>query len=201
MNPRLANRDRRALFAGLAVIAALVVGFRGGPAWVSWRSTERDFASVAIQNTRTVQAVIGEFPETVDSLEARTARFRSSANRVLVAATTNEATRALEAVVTSQARQAGVRVDGMRTRSQGGDSLYLVRVLIDAEAVGDVEGVTGWLGALETGSPYLAVRHLSVEPEAPDAGDDRAETLVVRLTVEARVWLREAGAASRLARR
>ena len=188
----LAARDRRALALGVAVIGGLLLTLRGVPAWWRWRSEVRARAAEAIRQERTVQAVIGGFSQSLDTLGERVRRLQGMGSAFLAGATPTEAASMLATAVADIARSSLVRIDAiqMRADSVRSGTLEMPRVRVEAQATGDVAGLAALLQGLEKGPLLLSIQRLSVRAAAVDAPANQTESLTIQFTVEGLALLR-----------
>ena len=182
--PSLPNRDRRAVQAGGVLILALVLGFRGLPAWWSWQSGARDAAETAESHAATTQATLAAFPATVDSLEVRTARLAAIGPSLFVGTDTSVATAAFTGLLAEAARASSVRLDSVQAKMVPPGKSLLRRILLEVRATADVIGLAALLAKLEGSPKYLAIRRTRVDPTAVDGPTDQPELLGIHLTIE-----------------
>lgn len=194
MTGGLALRDRRALLLGAMVVAGVVVGFRGPPAWRRWRAEARRAAAEMMSRVARTEAALAGFSSSLDSLEARTGRLRNLAPALLSGETPSEAASNLAGVVLELARMSSVRLDAVDVRIDTAGALPLPRVTVEAQATADIVGLASLIHAIERGPTLLAVRRLAVRPQTLEGPSDKVETLVVRFTVEGLALIRKEGA-------
>jgi hypothetical protein len=180
----MAPRDRRTLMAGVAAIALLIACFRVVPAWLRWRAALRTEAAEAITYEHRSRDIMRRFAVSLDSLEARAARLQTLGSSLLTGETRQEAAANLTAVLAELARASLVRLDAIEVRSDSAADRALSRIRVEAQATADIAGLAGLLRNLQAGPPLLAVRALSVRPQAIDAPADRPELLSIRFTIE-----------------
>ncbi|PYP60080.1 MAG: hypothetical protein DMD40_01980 [Gemmatimonadetes bacterium] len=186
----LATRDRRALTVGVVTIGALILGFRGVPAWLRWRMDVRASAAEAIAQERRVHAVVAGFSQSLDSLGARAGRFRSMGPAFLTGATPAEAAATLAALVGEIARSSLVRIDALELHVDSATAGYdMPRVRLDAQATADVAGLAALVRNLEKGPTLLAVRRLSVRPQSVESPANQVEALAIQFNLEGLVLL------------
>lgn len=186
-------RDRRALVIGIATIGGLVVCLRAMPAWWRWRTTLRESAAEAIAQQRRVEGVVSRFSQSLDSLDARIARLKSMGPAFVTGATPAEAASLLAGLVGEIARSSLVRLDAIEMHVDSARGSEMPRVRIEAQATADIAGLAALLHGLEKGPTLLAVRRLTVRPQALDAPANQIETLAIRFRVEALALLRPDG--------
>lgn len=183
-------RDRRALIIGVATIGGLVLSARAVPAWWRWRTEVRASAAEAIAQKRRVEVVVAGFSQSLDSLEARMTRLKRLGPAFLTGATPAEAASMLAGLVGEVARSSLVRLDAIEMRVDTARGRDLPRVRVEAQATADIAGLAALLQGLEKGPTLLAVRQLSVRPQALDAPANQIESLAIRFTVEGLALLR-----------
>jgi type II secretory pathway component PulM len=170
---RLGDRDRRALTL-LAVVAAgaLAWTFAMRPAWQRI-GTLRDQLAAERGLLGRERAALSR-PDGEAGREAVPVLFTGRDDAIAAAALAELAGTLAEAhdlwVQAATTGEARVTPDGVR----------LVRV--DVRAEGDVQGIAGWLAALERGPHAVQVGTLEVSA-APTTGDDDTEPLAVRATL------------------
>jgi hypothetical protein len=180
--------DRRALKLGAATVFGLVFLVRGWPAWRSWRAEVRGSAAEVRARALEANTVLGHFPETLDTLEARTSRLVAMRPLLLTGDTPTAAASNLAALLGELGRQSMVRFDAVETRI---DTTHtLPRVAVDAQALTDVAGLGSLLQSLEQGPTLLAVRRLMVRPQNIAAPATQVESLSIQLTVEGQAMVR-----------
>jgi type II secretion system (T2SS) protein M len=176
---------RTVLAAGTALV--FVAGaMRTVPVWVTWRIESRETAENLMVQLAERQAVVAQIQVTMDSAEARVARFRRIGDNLILARDVAEAATTLASEVGEAARNSLVRIDAIQTRADTAGRTALRRVVASVDATGDVTGLASMLQQLEQGPTFLAVRQLSVNAENVHTPGDGAENLRIRLTVEAR---------------
>jgi hypothetical protein len=188
----LATRDRRALFAGVAVIGGLVFALRGAPAWWRWRGEVRAAAAEAIERDQAVKEVVAGFSQSLDTLGVRIGALREIGPAFLSGATSTEAASMLASVVGEMARSSLVRIDAIELRADSAPAtkLAMPHVRAEVQATADIAGLAALLQTLERGPLLLSVRRLSVRAAAVDAPPNQVESLTIQLTVEGLALLR-----------
>lgn len=182
---RMSQRDRRALLLGLPCLLALVIAFRGIPAWKSWRDETRLLATEAESRLAAQDELLASFDEALDTLEARTARLKAAGPGLVSGETAAGAGSTLAALVAELARGSLVRLDAVNLRidtTQGG---FMPRLSADLQATSDITGLSLFLEGLERGPTILAVRRVQVRASAGEVPPGQVEQLTVQLTVEA----------------
>jgi len=185
--PRLSPRDRRTLVAGAAIVAALVLGAKGIPAWLAWTRATRDEAREMVAEAARARASVEGATPTRDSLAVRYKRYLALAPRLLDATTPAGGGAALSSVVAGAAAGASAKVASIQIRADSAGPAAFTRVAVRADVVCDVRGLVAMLAALERGQLLVTVPELAVTSPDPGAGDDRPEMLHVQLLVEALV--------------
>jgi hypothetical protein len=180
----LTSRDRRAAIVGVVAIGSLVLGFRAVPAWWRWRADVRETAAEAIAQERRVTGVVAGFSQSLDSLGARVDRLKHMGPAFLTGATPTEAASMLATILGETARTSLVRIDAIEIHVDSASGSDMPRVRVEAQAVGDISGLAVLLQRLERGPTLLAVRRLSVQPQAVDGPAGQVESLAIHVTIE-----------------
>ncbi len=184
MKLALSSRDRRVLVAGLLTCSTLVAATRGVPALLHWtRATRENAAQLGAEAAR-AESSVGNAPRTRDSLAVRASRFAAIKPRLLDAETAAGAGGALASLISAAATAANVRLGSVQIRTDTAHADAFLAIRVHADLVGDINGLTTMLAALERGQTLLAVRELSITQPELAAGDDRPESLRAELTVE-----------------
>lgn len=188
----ISPRERRTLVVGAATVTALLGLGKGVPAWRRWDGLTRAAARETMAEAARARASVERLGVVRESLDARSARYRALTSRFVAGETPATAAGALASVITEWAARSGltlgavsVRVDsaaGAPPRSSRGPSL--ARISVSGDAVGDLAGVTTFLGDLEQGPLLLAVRELALTQPDPAAPGDRPEMLRVEFVIE-----------------
>ncbi|HEX2778573.1 MAG TPA: type II secretion system protein GspM [Gemmatimonadaceae bacterium] len=182
--PGTAPRDRRTLVIGALVIGALVLGTRGAPALVRVHSDMVRSARELEAEARRAQEAVAAAPVVAESLRARNVRYRALAPALLDGDTPAGAAATLAGLLSEAASAAQVRVGTVQLRVDTAARGAFARVGVRADVIGDVEGITGMLAALERGPEVLVIRELAITQPDPGAGDDQPEALRMELMVE-----------------
>ena len=188
----MADRDRRALLAGLVTIASLLLVFRGLPAWAEWSSAAQSSAMAARAEHARKQAVLAILPQAMDTLEARVGRVRALAPSLLVATEADEARQALVAVLGERARLARVELTDLDASVDTAESNVVPTLLAEGAGSGDILGLHQFLWRLEQTSPPLVVEVLEVVPSDPTSPSTSPEVLSFSFTVRGLAFLRPA---------
>jgi len=199
MRLSLSPRDRRVLIAGGAIVAAIFVVSRGFPAWRGWLAEQQSSAAEMTAEAAKLDSAIPLQRVLKDSLRSRRTRLTELREALLPGDTPSSAAATLASLVSSAARDAGVRLGAVQVRADSVGKTRFVRVAVQADATGDIRGVTRFLASLEGGTILLSVRELSVSSLSPGAPDTQAEALRVEIVVEglASTGRREAGGGRR----
>jgi len=186
--PRLSARDRRTLTIGATIIAILLIGGRGIPAWLKWVRREEGTAALQHQRLHIAQLRAKSNP-TADAL------VRATGNRALHIApaflrgdTPAQTSAFLASYISETAAAVNIRLGAVTVQTDttsdstvAGVPVY--RVTLHADGTGDVRGIAGWIETLEgSTAPLLMVRTLSVDQSDPTTPVNRPETL--RLTID-----------------
>lgn len=197
MRLALSPRDRRVLIAGGAIVAAILVVSRGFPAWRGWLTEQQSSAAEMTAEAAKLDSAIPLQRALKDSLRSRRTRLTESQEALLPGDTPSSSAAALASLVSSAAKDAGVRLGAVQLRADSVGKTRFARVAVQADATGDIRGVTRFLASLEGGTTLLSVRELSVSSPSPGAPDTQAEALRVEIVVEGLAGTREAGGGTR----
>lgn len=184
MTATLGSRDRRVLAVGVLICCTLVIAARGVPALLRWTRAARENALELGAEAARAQGSVDNAKRTRDSLAVRQARYTAISPRLLDGETAAGAGGALASLVSNAAAGANVRLGSVQIRTDTAHADAFLAVRVQADVVGDINGLTTMLAALERGQTLLAVRALSVAQPEIAAGDDRPESLRAELTVE-----------------
>jgi hypothetical protein len=180
---RLSARDRRALYAGGAILvgalvfrsAAPILGALTGLAESNQRSSDlvtlvhRDAADAASMR---------------DSLLARRRRLAASDSLLLPSGTPASVASELAASLRRAAADVGLELLGATTEPGAAASGSLQRARVRLDAQGDVSGILQFLLLVELSPGLLDVSDLAITALEPGAADDRAEAIRISLTIE-----------------
>jgi hypothetical protein len=195
MMESLQPRERRVLFFGTIVIGLMVAVGRGLPAWRRWNEAARTSAADLTARAARGDAVVRGLAESLDTLDARTARLGALKAALLAGETPADAGSNLAVLVAEAARGAAVRLDAVEVRIDTTKARTLPRITVEVQATADITGLAALLRDLEDGPALLAVRRVAVRPQNPEGPPNAVEALSVRLTIEgtALVLRRKAG--------
>ena len=182
--PRLSQRDRRALLVGVLSIVAMAIVSRGLPAWRAWRHDAQQQATVAIAELSRAEALLRSRRTLADSLAARGERFAAQVPEFLSGKSPAAAGATLAGLVSAAATDAGVELGSVEVRPDSLGSGEVTRVSVRASATGDVRGVMNMLAMLESGPELLAIRALKIDQPDPGASSATTERLRITLIVE-----------------
>lgn len=164
-----------AVVLGLLVLRILPWGVRGVAAWRT-RIEQREETLVRTRR------VIAALPQLKDSLADLLPQVVALAPEMTSQGTAADASADLTAAVRLSATRAGLRV--VRTDPLPDSAAGVLGVVaVHAQFEGDIAGLTRALKTVETGSPTLTVRALSVDAPTPSGRRDAAEVLRLELTV------------------
>jgi hypothetical protein len=135
-----------------------------------------------LQRTR---ATVAGVAAALDSAEARVARFREAGTAVFVVRKPAEAAAGLAGAIREAAGAASIRIVAVESRLDTAGINRLRQVSATVQAHGDITGLATLLHRIESGTPLLAVRKLSVQPQSVETPQHAAEMLDIRFTVEA----------------
>lgn len=180
---QMSRRDRRAAAVGVVVTAVTLLLGRGLPLWKRWVDEERDRAWQTQATAARMRALAASRSRLALMVAAASKDYLALAPHLLGADTPPTAGATLLAMVSNAAVGAGLQIGSIQST---GDSagVHFARVAVRGEASGDVEGLTTFLEALETGPVITGVRELSVDQPEPGAPNDQSEALRIQFVVE-----------------
>ncbi|HYR09675.1 MAG TPA: type II secretion system protein GspM [Longimicrobium sp.] len=189
----LSDRDRRTLVAGTVVIVLLVVLSRGIPAWRRWDADVRASAAEMSVEAARAEQTVRLLPASLDSLEARRARFVAVGAGALEGETAAASGAALASLVSGAAARAGVQMGSVQVRPDTASAGTFMRIGVRADATGDLPALTRMLALLEGGPELLAVRELAITQPSPGGPAEQPEALRMEITVQGLALVRREG--------
>jgi hypothetical protein len=184
MTAAMSGRDRRVLVAGAAAIALILLVGRGIPAWRRWDERVRAGAERQAEAAARSEAAVQDLPAALDSLEARRTRFLALGGTVLEGGSPAAAGAALASLVSGAAARAGVQVGSVQVRPDTASAGTFLRVVVRADATGDLPSITRMLALLEGAPERLAIRELSITQPNPGGPAEQPEALRLEVAVE-----------------
>ena len=178
----LGSRDRRALVWGVGVVLGAAALLRGVPAAARAVGALRERATAQRATLTRAEDVIVRGPWVRDSLALAYEQIVAFAPDLVDGDTPADAQAGLSAVFSLQASRHAlktVRLDPLPDSAAG----VFRRVALHAELEGDIAGVTGLLGSLETGTPLLSVSSVSIGTSDAVPHPKTSEVLHVTLNV------------------
>ena len=182
---RLRSRDRRAITVGaLVLVPALGFSLVARPYARARADLERrlDEQRALLGRELALVDAAGRLPTAMDAAARELARRRA---RLLPGRDGLSATAALVDVVGDEARRHSVLLEAIESRQPEATGSGLLAVAIEVRGRGDLEGLLGWLRALESGARLLRVDGLTVG--RTDAGAEAhahdTETLLLAATI------------------
>jgi hypothetical protein len=190
-HPTLSQREWRAVLMGAALIAAMVAGNRGIPAWSSWRADNLAAAAELVAEADRALASIRSMDETLDSLERRHDRLVALYPMLVASGTPASAAGALAAHVSRAAAAAPVSLGSVQLHVDTADAGVFTRVSVRATAIGDIRGIVGLISVLERGPPLVNIREWSMSSPDPASPPDHPEALHAELVVQGLALIRQ----------
>lgn len=184
MKATLSRRDRRTLLLGGAVVALVLLAFRGVPAWRRWDADARASGTELVTATARAQADVRSLPALADSVAAREKRLVALAPLVLDGSTPAAAGASLASLVSGAAARANVALGTVQLQPDTATTGTFVGVTVRGDATGDLPGIARMLALLEGGPELLAVREVSITQPEPGGPADRVETLRLEFAVQ-----------------
>lgn len=160
--PELSARERRTITVGIVVsVAALVVAFGAVPLANRWSQREALIAS-SVDRLARLRALVASESELRNRVTARE-RGTFGARSVVAGRTPALAAAALQSAVQSYALRSRVSVNRLDVAGAP-DTAGTILPMIPAslQAVGDIHGVSEFLSLLETGTPVVEVREVTI---------------------------------------
>jgi hypothetical protein len=185
------ERESRAILAGMAIILALITGFRAAPAWNTWRKEVRELATVLTIEAAHTSEMYDAFPMVLDSLEARVAKLRELHPAPLVTRNMQEAGTTLVSLVETAARAASVQTTAIKVAVDTSKTAALPRIMVAFDGTGDIISLAAFLSGLEAAPVALAIRSISIVPHNVETQAHEIELLAIRIKVEALALRRE----------
>lgn len=189
----LSGRDRRTLTVGAIVIVLLVLLGRGIPAWRRWDAEVRASAARMAAEAARAEQTVRLLPASLDSLEARRARFIAVGGGALDGGTAAASGAALASLVSGAAARAGVQVGSVQVRPDTASAGTFMRIGVRADGVGDLPAITRMLALLEGAPELLAVRELAITQPLPGGPAEQAEALRMEIAVQGLALVRREG--------
>jgi hypothetical protein len=183
-SPRLSLRDRRALLGGGIVLALLVAGARGLPAWRGWGAVVAASAAELRVEERSARRDAVAVAAIEDSARAARRSYVALAPTLLGADNHGSAAAELGGLLAGAAALSELRLGAVQFARDSLPRPFL-GVRATASATGDVRGLVSFLRALEGGPTRVVVRSLSVTQPEPAALPDRPESLRIEFEVAA----------------
>jgi type II secretion system (T2SS) protein M len=182
--PGISHRDRRTLIVGALSMGSIVAAGRGLPALRAWESSRTTAATEARDQLALAETGAGRLREVRDSATARWRRLNALRSPLLSGATPEAAASTLASLLEKLADEEGVDVETVMLRPDSVVRFDLVRVAVRLTAESDVEGLLGFLFAVETQTEPLAIRELSVTQPEPAALPSKPEALRFEVVVQ-----------------
>jgi type II secretory pathway component PulM len=191
---RLGLRDRRALTLGALVLlpalgfSLVVQPYRRARAELRDRVAEQ---RGLLARELALVAAAGRLPGELDDAALALASRR---HRLLPGRDPLSATAALVDVAGDAARRHSVLLEAIESRAPEAAGGGLVAVRIEVRGRGDLEGMLGWLRALETGTRLLQIDGLTVARADAGAEPDARDTETLLLAAAIRGYVLTGGA-------
>lgn len=179
----LSPRDRRALLWGVGTPLLAVLLLRGVPKAVAGVRHLRERAAEQQATLVRVETVIVRGPAVRDSLRQVVQGIVALAPALVDGETVADAQSSLSALLSLAANRHGLKVIRMDALPDSTAGVF-GRVAVHAEFEGDLAGVTGFVGGLETGEPLLSLANLALD--TPDPVPHPRTSEVLHLVVDVR---------------
>lgn len=176
-------RDRRALSAGFALVATVVVVGRGYPAWTVWAATTRATAAAAVQRAALATHASRSLGAMRDSAVARNARLNRLQPALFAAPSSTDAGAALARAISDVANANDVHLLALSIRPDPAWHSRAAQVAVRLTVDADLEGLVGLIRDLEGADVLFAIRELLIEHEEGE-GAAQPERLRAELLIE-----------------
>lgn len=163
---------------GLVAVLAVALAVRALPPAARWLSSLRARAAAVGEAAARARRLVDEEPAVRDSLQAALAEVVRLAPLLLEGTTRVEAAASLAAWISTASAQHRLRVRRVESLpdSAGGP---IARIGVRAELEGDVAGLSGFVRAVEHGTPLLSVVEIGVTALDPLSPPSQPEVLRV----------------------
>jgi type II secretory pathway component PulM len=170
----LSVRDRRALALGVVAFAPMLLWLLVAAPFVRrLNDTHHRLERSGEMLRRELQIVRSGRQYAAARAEVQR-RLDDSQQRLIYATSDASARATLVGVVDERARASNIDVLSVDATADSTSVGTLRRVSVRLSGVGDMEGILTLIGALEGGSPFLAVTQLEIETSGPSASTDYA---------------------------
>lgn len=188
---RLKPTDRRALELGAWVlIPALALSLVIKPIWQSYDAVgaRLEIERGLLAREQSVLAQTDRFPARLHEAESS---LLHEAPRLFAGTDQLAASGALANYVTASAFEHRVFVQGTETRAAEAAGDGVLRLGIEVRAVGDLQGITAWLHALEQGSKLVRVGAVAIAPAERIGGSPVRDDEVLGVVLTAQGYMLE----------
>ena len=189
----MSRRDRQTLLAGILVIGAILVVFRGIPSWLRRQRERRDAVHEVVREATESQLAVRNAPLFEQALRAGEQRYFAFAPLLLDGEPMAAVGAALTSAVGDAATANNLQVGALQVLADSATVGEIARLSLRGEATGDVAGITHFPSALEAGTPLVKVRELTLTQADPVAPDGRPEALRAEFVLEAVARTADAG--------
>lgn len=179
----IATRDRRAVIAGIAVVALALITLRGVSVARSIHAGERGMAMAEVERLANARQVVATRSRLADSLERLNALWEAQRLRLFDAPTVNGVTAQIASYVSRVARNAPVEIRSLQVRA---DTLHrdgFRRMNVNASARGDIAGLMSLISTLENGSRRFRIASLTVSQPDVTGRASTAEALGIEISL------------------
>jgi type II secretory pathway component PulM len=164
MNLRsLSVRDRRALTFGAAAFAPMVLWLLVIAPFTRRVSETRDRLDRSTEMLRRELRIVGSAGQYAAARTEARRRLEESRSRLIYATSDASARATLVGFVDERARASNIEVAAVDATGDSTQVGALRRVSVRLSGTGDMEGILTLMGALESGSPFLAVTQIEIE--------------------------------------
>lgn len=177
--------DLRVLIRGAVGVALILVVGRGIPAWRRWSADVMQRRTTAALERARAERLVAARKRTSQALDRSVTAYLALSQGFLKGRSPAEGAAALSALIADAAEANGVHLASMQPHADSASRTLLVPLTVSVSGTGDVRGIAGMLGSLESGTPLVEVRELTIAQPDPAAAGDHMEALRVELTIRA----------------
>jgi type II secretory pathway component PulM len=170
----LSVRDRRALALGVVAFAPMLLWLLVAAPFVRRLNDTHHRLERSGEMLRRELQIVRSGRQYATARAEVQRRLDDSQQRLIYATSDASARATLVGVVDERARASNIDVLSVDATADSTSVGTLRRVSVRLSGVGDMEGILTLIGALEGGSPFLAVTQLEIETSGPSASTDYA---------------------------
>lgn len=180
----LAERDRRALVYGTALLLGIVLMVRGLPALRGWTSSHAEAADLQRERLLLASGAAHRLADSRARLTAVRQDLSAYGSLLLGGSTISAAGATLAEAVATAAEDAEVTLGAVQLRGDSAGTGRLVRIGARTSLTGDLASIAFFLALLEAAPELLVLRELTIVQPEPAITRERVEALRAELLVE-----------------